>query len=378
MKKRTLLIAAILSAAMLFSACGTSSQSNMPENIKTEAKGGPDQSEKPDMNKSSEKNSFGPNKETASTESSEETTSEAPSESGEGGGMNGADMTSSIAEVKKADTELQEMISTVADKFEQDSYTDEDTGLTVPYNIYLPEDYDSSKEYPMVVFIGDMSTAGTDMEYPLTQGWGGLIWATDEIQDIAECIVLVPVYPETILDDHGEYTTTEYVDITPNMITSVAEKYNADTSKIYGTGQSMGAMTTLLLAAKNPDLYAAILIVDGQWDISELKGLESQNMIYVVAGGDENAYNGQNEVKEMLDEDGISYSEVSGLDAQADRDELNSTVQEILDEGNSINFITWEAGTVLEGVSEGITSEHMASFDYGYKLTSVLKWILSK
>lgn len=293
---------------------------------------------------------------------------------GPGGNM-GAGMTID----KSADTELQDMIAGVKDKFTQGSYSDDETGLTVPYNIYLPEGYDKSKSYPLVVFIGDATTVGTDMEYPLTQGWGGLIWATDEWQQDNQCIVLVPVYPETVIDDNnGNKNISDYVDLTERMINEVSSEYAVDTDRIYGTGQSMGAMTTMYLAANYPDLYAAVLIVDGQWDVADLKGLENQNIIYVAAGGDEKASAGQQNVEAMLDADGVSYSKVTDLDAQVDRETLNKEIQAMLDKGSNINFVTWTAGTVMEGVSSNISSEHMASFDYGYKLSSVRDWIFAQ
>lgn len=279
---------------------------------------------------------------------------------------------------KSSDTELQEMIADVAPEFTQGSYTDEETGLSVPYDIYVPEDYDSSKSYPMVVFIGDMTTVGTDMEYPLTQGWGGLIWASDAVQDEQECIVLVPVYPEVVINDNnGAEDKSDYLELTPHLIESVASQYSVDTDRIYGTGQSMGAMTTLYLAANNPDLYAAVLIVDGQWDTAELKGLESQKVFYIAAGGDEKASQGQEDVKAMLDADGVSYAEVSDVDAQASADDINSTVKSLLSKGKDINFLTWTAGSVLAGTAEG-TSEHMASFDYAYKCSAVRDWLLAQ
>ena len=46
----------------------------------------------------------------------------------------------------------------------------------------------------------------------------------------------------------------------------MSEEYAVDTDRIYGTGQSMGCMTTLILASEFPDLYAACMFVDGQWD----------------------------------------------------------------------------------------------------------------
>jgi predicted peptidase len=54
------------------------------------------------------------------------------------------------------------LVSTYAGKFEQKTFTDEETGLSITYNLYLPEGYDENAEYPMVVFIGDSTTAGTD------------------------------------------------------------------------------------------------------------------------------------------------------------------------------------------------------------------------
>ena len=354
----------ILVAMMLMTACSNGAQQSSEETtVNSEATASASSSETSVVAESS-----------AESSSAEEETG--TDETGEnrpaaGGGEMGTD--------KNDDEELQAMLSETVDKFTLEEYTDEETGLTVPYNIYLPDDYDESKSYPMVVFIGDMTTVGTDTEYSLTQGWGGVVWATSSEQEKHESIVLVPVYPETILDDHDGYTTTDYVNLTPGMIKYVSEKYSVDTDRIYGTGQSMGAMTTLYLAAHNPDLYAAVLIVDGQWDVSEIKGIEDVNMIYIAAGGDENAFNGQSEVKAMFDEDGVPYSEVSGLDAQSDRAGLEEAVSKMLAEGNSHNFITWEAGTVLkEGQSSEGAAEHMASFDYGYKLESVRDWIFSQ
>lgn len=49
--------------------------------------------------------------------------------------------------------------------------------------------------------------------------------------------------------------------------------YAVNPERIYGTGQSMGAMIHLLLAASDPGLFTACLFIDGQWDVSALAGL---------------------------------------------------------------------------------------------------------
>ena len=61
------------------------------------------------------------------------------------------------------------LISTYADQFEQLTYEDAESGLSITYNLYLPEGYDETASYPMVVFIADASTVGTDAAVSLTQ-----------------------------------------------------------------------------------------------------------------------------------------------------------------------------------------------------------------
>ena len=318
------------------------------------------------------------------------------------------------------------LVEAYADVFEQVEYTDDETGLTVTYNIYLPEDYDESEEYPMVVFIADSSCAGDDATKSLTQGRGALVWASDEWQAANPSIVLVPTYPETILDDQNGYSTTEYVELTKRLIDDVSEEYAVDTDRIYGTGQSMGCMTTLILASEYPDLYAACMFVDGQWDVSTLSSLEDQTFIYFAAEDDQNAYNGMQEVMEMFDEDGVDYI-YAQWDGTWTPDELSAATAELLAGGTKAYFVSWASGTIEAGsqtsfagpnssfddserpaldadsekpeMSEDAKSQedsekteggmnaggddsmmqsvqyHMASFDYAYRCVAVMEWL---
>lgn len=276
---------------------------------------------------------------------------------------------------KSSDAELTAMIEAIAPKFTVEEYTDGETGLTVEYNVFLPEGYDETTQYPMIVFIPDSSVVSRGAEAVLTQGWGALIWATEAEQEKHPAIVIAPVFTEVILDDHNGFVTTDYVDMVPRMVQALAEKYNADTDRLYATGQSMGCMTMLIAAANNPDLFAAELFVDGQWDITTLKGLESQTFFYIAAGGDDKAVGGQDEVMALLDEDEIPYSYSEGWDAQSSAEELTALVEAELAEGNVINLVRWEPGTVLNG---GSGMEHMASFDYAYKLETVRDWLFEQ
>lgn len=267
------------------------------------------------------------------------------------------------------------MISAAKEKFTVETYTDAETGLSVSYNIFIPDGYNAADTYPLMVFIADSSSVGTNVSAPLSRNVGGAIWATDLEQAKHPSFVVVPCYPEGILDDHGEYTMTEYVELTARMIESIEQKYSIDTNRVYGTGQSMGAMTTMYLAANHPDLYTAVLIVDGQWKIDELTGLKDATFTYFAAGGDAKASAGQQEVKDMFDAAGITYGELTGLDAQADVNELNPQAESMYAQGYSQNFITWETGTVGSSM---MGDEHMASFKYGYKIDAVRDWIYAQ
>ena len=273
-----------------------------------------------------------------------------------------AETTSTVTVDNSFAEDTDALVEAYADVFEQVEYTDDETGLTVTYNIYLPEDYDASEEYPMVVFIADSSCAGDDATKSLTQGRGALVWASDEWQAANPSIVLVPTYPETILDDQNGYSTTEYVELTKRLIDDVSEEYAVDTDRIYGTGQSMGCMTTLILASEYPDLYAACMFVDGQWDVSTLSSLEDQTFIYFAAEDDQNAYNGMQEVMEMFDEDGVDYT-YDQWDGTWTPDELSEATAELLAGGTKAYFVSWASGTIEAGSQTSFAGPNSSSDD---------------
>ncbi len=277
----------------------------------------------------------------------------------------------------------QALVDTYASKFTQITYGGDELGLTLTFNLFLPEDYDSSKSYPMVVFIADSSCANGDPKRSLTQGLGALVWATDEWQAAYPTIVCVPTYNETILDDHNGYTTTEYVELTRGVISYVTQHYAVDPTRIYGTGQSMGCMTTLVLASEYPTLYNSCMFVDGQWDVSTLQALEGQRFVYFAAEDDERAYKGMNEVMAMFDEDSVAYASAQ-WDGTWSPDELSAAAGELFAQGQSANFISWVSGTISAGSGgggrggAGGASYHMASFDYAYRSIAVMEWLFQQ
>lgn len=296
----------------------------------------------------------------ASSEETKEETSDSTAET-----ENTVD-TSSTLELGLVSNTLAEdeesLVETYTDLFDQLTYTDEETGLSITYNLYLPEGYDENAEYPMVVFIGDSTTAGTDAEYSLTQGLGGLVWATSEWQSVYPTIVAVPTYPETILDDHDGYSTTEYVELTKRFIDYMSDEYAVDTDRIYGTGQSMGCMTTLILASEYPDLYAACMFVDGQWDTELISNLEGQTFVYFAAEDDTNAWAGAQDLMARYDADGVTYT-YAQWDGTWSADELSTATSELFSgDATGAYFISWKTGTIDAGTGNSPMSGGDGSF----------------
>jgi len=278
---------------------------------------------------------------------------------------------------KSSDTQLQAMIAEVAPKFQLLTFDDAETGTSLQYQLYIPENYDETRSYPLIQFIPDSSVVGRDADYVLTQGWGGLIWATEEEQAKHPAFVVVPVFTETVVDD--SFNHSGQIEVAVRLIQSLTEQYNIDTNRLYTTGQSMGGMTSFYLNATYPDLFAASLFVGSQWDNGILNVLEDDSFFYVVAAGDPKASAGQAGLIEVFEADGAAYSH-SEWSAQYDADTQNAAVANMLAEGNRANFVTFTLGSTMTDGSTGGggAGEHMTSFDYAYKLEAVRDWLFEQ
>ena len=295
-----------------------------------------------------------------------------PGPDGEHGGFGSMQGNGAGMDMTENDPEIQAVLDECAGRFEQFSFTDEETGITLEYSLYIPDGYDGSEEYPLIMFIPDSTGAGLSSSDIVGNYYGAAIWASAEEQEKHPSFVLVPAYTGTVTDDN--WNASDQLDVTVSLIRYLMEEYTIDENRLYTTGQSMGCMSSLYLNSKYPDLFAASLYVSGQWDISVLDVLEEQTFFYITAGGDEKASGGQDEVLAMFDNDQIPYS-FETWNAQDDMDVQNENVKSMTAEGNSANLIRFETGSVLNG---GGGMEHMASFNYAYKLSAVRDWLFEQ
>ena len=258
-------------------------------------------------------------------------------------------------------------------KFKQLTFEDAETGKTMEYNLLVPEGYDSTKSYPLVLFMADASTVNKGVTTPLTQGYGALEFASDRDQQKHPSFVLVPQYTTWTVGE-GEVKSEE-VEMTIRLLKTVMAQYKVDENRIYTTGQSMGGMMSFYFNITHPDLFAASLFVSCQWDTSKMKDFGQKRFFYIVAGGDEKASGGMHNLSIVLKEQNVKVDSAT-WSAKLPQEEQERLAEELIAKGNTVNFIKFEKGTVLPESGKGM--EHMASFDYAYKIAAVRDWLFEQ
>lgn len=152
----------------------------------------------------------------------------------------------------------------------------------MPYRLYVPANYDSSKSYPLVLFLHGGGERGTDNQKQLLANDGAIIWAAPENQAKNPAFVLAP-QARNVHD--GGFTVTRnsdnIVDLSKvfefstdlgkayEILQHVLNEYNIDESRLYSTGLSQGGYGTFNLNIKYPDLFAAMVPIAGGGDPSE-------------------------------------------------------------------------------------------------------------
>ncbi len=260
---------------------------------------------------------------------------------------------------KSGDATLQTMIKADVPEFKQLEFKDSVTGKTMKYNLFSPKNAESGTKYPLVLFMADASTPGTDATRPLTQGYGALVWATDESQVQNPCYVLVPQFSGVAVNDAYEHT--DEVDIVIRMLNSIVADKNVDTDRIYTTGQSMGGMISMYYNVAYPEIFAASIFVDCHWDTATFDSLVKHKFVYFIAGDKGGAYKCLEPLEEAARKENVQYtfSEWSARLPESQQSELAATM---LEKGAPVNIFQFETGTVLP--EDGKGSENMYSFDY--------------
>ncbi|MGF6571762.1 putative peptidase [Paraburkholderia sp. GAS333] len=143
--------------------------------------------------------------------------------------------------------------------------------VSLKYSLFVPADYDASKKYMVVLHIEDAGGLGDDPLISLTEAQEAANYASDRVQALAKAqgyaglIVVIPQIPNSGQSVADNLTGNEYLPATWQLMDYITSTYNIDTNRIYASGQSMGGMQLLDMAAQRDNYFAGIWAIASQW-----------------------------------------------------------------------------------------------------------------
>ncbi len=162
--------------------------------------------------------------------------------------------------------------------------------VTLKYRLWIPSDYDSSKEYPMITMIHGHGAQGTDNTTQLNVFKPLLSkMTTIENQATNPCIMLIPQCRPNhkwVEVSHwaGHYSINDFA-ISPDLKAvvelqdKIMQEYSVDEERQCVTGHSMGGLATWDLLCRYPTRYAAAMPLAGAGnDLEAAKNLTSVNV----------------------------------------------------------------------------------------------------
>lgn len=178
-------------------------------------------------------------------------------------------------------------------------------GVTLLYQIYLPEGYTASKKYPLLLFLHGDGLCGEDDEKQLSNEESTLVKRA--VREYGECIILAPQSPSKWLDSgssndnyiQSKAVMSPYLMDAMELLADTAGRFPVDNKKIYLMGYSRGAFASWYLLGKYPDKFAAAVIVSGAGDPA-MASLIKDIPIWVFHGDKDNVVAYSNAVK-MVD-----------------------------------------------------------------------------
>ena len=117
------------------------------------------------------------------------------------------------------------------------------------YLLRKPKDYDPNKKYPLLIFLHGRGEQGTDLQRVKIHGpW-------KKVEELG--LPMLIVAPQSPKDQWWDTDALEALTL------DLIDKLNVDEDRVYLTGLSMGGGGTWRLAARRPDLFAAIVPICG-------------------------------------------------------------------------------------------------------------------
>jgi predicted peptidase len=152
-------------------------------------------------------------------------------------------------------------------------------GDTLPYRILLPDGFDSTRSYPLVLFLHGRGESGTDNEKQLTHG--AKLFVADSFRKKYPSIVVFPQCPANNYWSNVHAVTegskngkrafyfvpggepTRALRGVMGLVENLQARFRISQQQVYVMGLSMGGMGTFELVRRMPGTFAAAIPICG-------------------------------------------------------------------------------------------------------------------
>ena len=152
-------------------------------------------------------------------------------------------------------------------------FNDKIANNTLAYAIVLPREYDSSKKYPVLLYLHGIGVEGNDGERHLNLL---SIMQNNAPEYLDNAILVAPQCPQgkhwDISGEGQEYSGT--LSSVKRLFDTIANEYSCDNNRYYAVGYSFGGHGVLSLVDKYSNYFAAVQIVAGWYDVTSVQSFE--------------------------------------------------------------------------------------------------------
>jgi predicted peptidase len=184
-----------------------------------------------------------------------------------------------------------------------------------PAALYVPRDYDDSKEWPLIVFLHGAGERGDDGWFQMAVGIGEQVM---EHPDRFPCLVYMPQCPKSwSWGSRANRNRPDASAFVTDGIEQIISKYNINEDAISLTGLSMGGFGTFIYGANNAERFSALMPICGGGNVDDAATL-AKLPIRVFHGGADDVVvpERSREMVEAIKAAGgeIAYTEYPGVD----------------------------------------------------------------
>jgi predicted peptidase len=135
----------------------------------------------------------------------------------------------------------------------------DDLGNSMPYGVYLPGDYATGQDFPLVVFLHGSGDGGTfkHISSLMTACQGGF-------GSQYKSVLLIPQVQ--VPPGNFSWNALESENLAMRLIDLISSTYRVDTNRIYLTGLSLGGFGTWAYIGDYPEKFAAAVPLAGGGD----------------------------------------------------------------------------------------------------------------